>query len=305
MRQFAPLATLTTKSSPAISCGALESLQLLETLSDEKFGREAPSFANLRAALEELQDIRKAVSSAATEGRETEAAGRGRNRMKSPAILVRLPVPAPPQAKKRSGSVAAEPADRDDAMQRLTLVAHFLRHESPLNPVPYLLLRAMRWGELRAAGASLNPALLEAPPTEKRTLIKKMSMEGNWAEVLENAEQAMSLPCGRGWLDLQRYAVRACEALGSEYEPVAAGIRSGLKILLADYSDLLNSSLMDDTPAANAETQTWLRESILPPPPAPPPPAAEPEFIPAVDVDRFPHPKEPMEKKLPTSSKWP
>ena len=98
-------------------------------------------------------------------------------------------------------------------------------------------------------------------------------MEGNWAEVLENAEQAMSLPCGRGWLDLQRYAVRACEALGSEYEPVAAGIRSELKILLADYSDLLNSSLMDDTPAANAETQTWLRESILPPPPAPPPPA--------------------------------
>ena len=123
-------------------------------------------------------------------------------------------------------------------MQRLTLVAHFLRHESPLNPVPYLLLRAMRWGELRAAGATLNPALLEAPPTEKRTLIKKLSMEGNWAEVLENAEQAMSLPCGRGWLDLQRYAVRACEALGSEYEPVATGIRSELKTLLADYPDL-------------------------------------------------------------------
>ncbi|MGB2622923.1 MAG: type VI secretion system domain-containing protein, partial [Candidatus Acidiferrum sp.] len=181
---------------------------------------------------------------------------------------------------KRGASVAAEPADRDDAMQRLTLVAHFLRHESPVNPVPYLLLRAMRWGELRAAGAALNPAMLEAPPTEKRTLIKKMSMESDWAGVLENSEQAMSLPCGRGWIDLQRYAVRACESLGSEYEPVAAAIRAELKILLADYPDLLNSSLMDDTPAANVETQTWLRESILPPPPAPPP-SNEPEFIPA------------------------
>jgi hypothetical protein len=40
----------------------------------------------------------------------------------------------------------------------------------------------MRWGELRAAGATLNPALLEAPPTEKRTLIKKMSMEADWQE---------------------------------------------------------------------------------------------------------------------------
>ena len=86
----------------------------------------------------------------------------------------------------------------------------------------------------------------------------------------------MSLPCGRGWIDLQRYAVRACESLGSDYEPVAAGIRSGLKALLADYPDLLNSSLMDDTPAANAETQTWLKESIVPPPAAPAP--SEPEF---------------------------
>jgi hypothetical protein len=137
----------------------------------------------------------------------------------------------------------------------------------------------MRWGELRAAGAALNAALLEAPPSEKRTLIKKMSMEGDWAGVLENSEQAMSLPCGRGWIDLHRYAVRACESLGSEYEPVAAGIRSGLKALLADYPDLLNSSLMDDTPAANAETQTWLRESILPPPAAPA--SSESEFIPA------------------------
>jgi type VI secretion system protein ImpA len=59
---------------------------------------------------------------------------------------------------------------------------------------------------------------------------------------------------------------------------VAAGVRSELKSLLADYPDLLNSSLMDDTPAANAETQTWLKESILPPPPPPP---AEPEFAPA------------------------
>src|SRR5262249_17408971 len=149
--------------------------------------------------------------------------------------------------------------------------------ESLVNPVPYLLLRALRWGELRAAGSTLNPALLEAPPTEKRTIIKKMSMDGDWAGVLENAELAMSLPCGRGWIDLQRYAVRACESLGSDYEPVASGIRSALKALLADYPDLLNTSLMDDTPAANLETQTWLKESILPPP-APPPAPSEPEL---------------------------
>ncbi len=253
---------------------ALESVQSLETLSDEKFGREAPSFTNLRTALEELQDFVKQyhkppeeVAEETAEATADEVADESTAGTSSGATA----------AKKKS--VTAEPADRDDAIQRLAVVAQFLRHESPMNPVSYLLLRAMRWGELRAAGATLNPTLLDAPPTEKRTLIKKMSIEGDWAGVLENSEQAMSLPCGRGWLDLQRYVVRACESLGSDYEPVAAGIRSELKALLTDYPDLLNASLMDDTPAANAETQTWLKESVLPPPAALAP--SEPEFVPA------------------------
>ena len=253
---------------------ALESLQSLETLSDEKFGREAPSYASLRTSLEELQDFVRQYHKPAEEVADQAVEAPAEDAVEESTGAT---APSAPAGKKKS--VTAEPADREDAVQRLAVVAHFLRHEAPVNPVPYLLLRALRWGELRAAGATLNPSLLEAPPTEKRTLIKKMSMEGDWAGVLENSEQAMSLPCGRGWLDLQRYVVRACESLGSDYEPVAAGVRSGLKGLLADYPDLLNSSLMDDTPAANAETQTWLKESILPPPAAPAP--SEPEFSPA------------------------
>jgi len=260
---------------------ALESLQSLETLSDEKFGREAPSYGSLRTALEELQDLVKQYHKPAEEVTEETAEAPAESAVDEPAASTATGTAA---AKKKS--LTAEPADRDDAIQRLTVAAHFLRHESPVNPIPYLLLRALRWGELRAAGATLNPAVLEAPPTEKRTLIKKMSMEGDWAGVLENSEQAMSLPCGRGWLDLQRYAVRACESLGSEYEPAAAGIRSGLKALLADYPDLLNSSLMDDTPAANAETQTWLKESILPPLAASAP--SQPEFASTAMSSRSP-----------------
>jgi len=262
----------------------LESLQALEALSDEKFGRDAPNFANLRTALEEMQDMVKQYYHPVVEEDEpahAEQADEGQGEAEPPAPVAG----GAPAAKKRT--LTSEPVDREDAMNRVTAVAGFLRRESPQNPVPYLLLRAARWGELRAAGSAIDPAILEAPPTEKRTHIKKMAMEGNWAEVLEGAENAMSLPCGRGWLDLQRYAVRACESLGSDYEPAAAAIRADLKALLTDYPDLLNASLMDDTPAANAETQAWLRESIVPPPPAPPPPpaeASEPEYVPPAVV---------------------
>jgi type VI secretion system protein ImpA len=253
---------------------ALESLGALGTLSDEKFGREAPNFGNLRAALEEVQDMVKQYYKPVTEEPEPAVEEQSFEEAQEESSSAAPIASGAPASKKRA--VTAEPADRDDAMQRVSAVAGFLRKESPQNPVPYLLMRAARWGELRGGGSSLDPAILEAPPTEKRTHIKKMAMEGNWAEVLEGAESAMNLPCGRGWLDLQRYAVRACESLGSDFDPVAAAIRADLKALLADYPDLVNASLMDDTPAANPETMTWLKESILPPPPAPPVEAAPP-----------------------------
>src|SRR6266446_825027 len=246
---------------------ALESLQSLEALSDSKFGREAPNFANLRTALEEVQEVAKHYyRPAAPEVDEAPA-----EKIEETPEVVEPEAGAgarAPAAKKRS--VSSEPADRDDAMQRLTIVAQFLRRENPRNPIPYLLLRAMRWGELREAGPSLNPVMLGAPPTEKRTQLKKSAMEGNWTDVLETSESIMSTPCGRGWLDLQRYTVRACESLGSDFDPAAAAIRSELKSLLADYPDLLTASLTDDTPAANNETQAWVQESIFPPPPPPP-----------------------------------
>lgn len=277
---------------------AFESLQSLEMLSDAKFGREAPNFANLRLALEDVQEVVKhyyrppapKVEEGAQQADEEVA-------VEAADAQQEEGVPIPAAEKCSVTAVTAEPADRDDAMQRLTIVAHFLRHENPRNPVPYLLLRAMRWGELREAGSSLDPAILEAPPTEKRTQLKKSAMEGNWQEVLETAESIMGMPCGRGWLDLQRYAVRACESLGSEFALIAAAIRSELKSLLADYPEMVSASLMDDTPAANAETQSWLRESILPPPPTPP--APEPEVVQALRVAHVPEPAKKNGEKRP------
>src|SRR5260370_38786546 len=108
-------------------------------------------------------------------------------------------------------------------------------------------------------------------------MLKNLATESQWNELLEAAEAAMGLPCGRGWLDLQRYTVRACEGLG--YESAAIAVCAGLRSLLSDYPDLLSASLSADTPAANNETQPWITQKILPRPPPPPvaphaPPAA-------------------------------
>jgi type VI secretion system protein ImpA len=77
----------------------------------------------------------------------------------------------------------------------------------------------------------------------------------------------MVLPCSRAWFDLQRLVVEACDGLGSDYEPIAQAIRSELKVLITEVPQLLDATLMDDTPAANAETRAWLKSLVAPQPP--------------------------------------
>jgi type VI secretion system protein ImpA len=58
-------------------------------------------------------------------------------------------------------------------------------------------------------------------------------------------------------------------------------LRAELRALLADYPELPNWSLSDDTPVANAETQAWLQEEILPKQEeAPPSQEAEEPYVP-------------------------
>jgi type VI secretion system protein ImpA len=71
----------------------------------------------------------------------------------------------------------------------------------------------------------------------------------------------MSTPCGRGWLDLQRYAIRACDELG--HTAASKALRSALKAFLVEFPELPAATLSDDTGAANPETVAWLRKESL------------------------------------------
>jgi type VI secretion system protein ImpA len=241
--------------------GILEILETLSGVCSDKFADEAPSFGPMRTTLEE---IRHTVHGLLQKKRETEpddasaavpadaAAQEELSAETEPAVAAR------PKARPAGGSLAPEPADKDDAYQRIISVAAFLRREDPYSTTPYLLLRGLRFGELRSAGSDLDTNLLEAPPTETRQSLKKAANDGDWQQAIEIAENAMGMPCGRGWLDLQRYVYRAAYELG--YSQIQAVVRAELNALLADYPALRQASLLDDTPSANPETQAWLDE---------------------------------------------
>lgn len=237
----------------------LQSLASLKKLCDEKFGREGPAFGALQTALEA---VRHPIHQFLQKKREKEP---------DPVEVVPIAEVAPGaegapgggESPVRAGvfislETSSEPADRVDAIRKVAEAAAFLRRREPESPASYLMLRGLRWGELRAAIDQADPTRLEAPPTELRRHLKKLLLDKKYDQLLEAAESTMALPCSRAWLDLQRFVVEACDALGGGYEAIARAIRSELKALVTDIPQLLDASLMDETPAANAETRAWL-----------------------------------------------
>jgi type VI secretion system protein ImpA len=259
----------------------LLALEELQPISEEKFGEFAPSFTKLRSILEEVRHQSNQLLQAKLEGDPDEPSEATYTEQAETTEEVEADAgestgysgaaAAPARAKARpKGSLSPEPTDREDAIERVASAARFWRTEDPYSPAPYLMLRGMRWGELRA-GESLDPSTFEAPTSETRTSLKRLLLEQNYAEAIEIAEAAMATPAGRAWLDLHRYVVTAADGLG--YSAVASAIRAELAALLKTYPDLMTCSLMDDTPCANNETVEWLKtfleESAQAPAPMP------------------------------------
>jgi type VI secretion system protein ImpA len=249
--------------------GAMESLRGLKEVCDEKFGDASPNFGVLERTLEE---VRQTVYILLQKKREKEP--------DAPEAAVAEPAPEPeaepqidaaPASVVRASSAAAaparfdaftsEPADRAAAVSAAVACARYLRRNEPTSPAPFLMLRGLRWGELRAGRGTLDERLLAAPSSELRQRLKRAALDSNWAEVLETAETAMGMECGRGWLDAQRYAIRACSELG--YEAVRISLVSELRSLLRDYKQILGMTMMDDTPTANPETLAWIKQEVI------------------------------------------
>lgn len=241
-------------------------LEALAEVVEEKFGDDPPDFRDLRREMEDVSEV------------VTELLDRKLEQDPDPPELDEVPSDSSGEESRESANGGAtgasggsdgeapssvEVSDRTDADELVGRAARFMRRQDPTDPGPYLMLRGLRWGEIRGDGDGVDPKLLAAPPTDVRTNLKEHLLDGRWEELLDAAEDVMATPYGRGWLDLQRYVVTACDELGGDYDDVGWCVRGSLRSLLRDLPELPELTLMDDSPTANRETRSWLREERL------------------------------------------
>jgi type VI secretion system protein ImpA len=243
-----------------------ETLAALDALGKEKFkeaDEKPPRYADLAAALKRMTSAaadllgrKPAPPKPAVPDTQPETAG-------EPATggASAEPGSAPaPQA-----AVSARPKTKEEAAALVAIAASVMRGESPTDPSPYLLIRGLRWGEIRAGGEHVDPRWLTPPTTEQRTHLKGLFLDNKHEELLGAVEGIMGTAAGRGWLDLQRYAVLATDRMGSDFQLVGKAIRGALQSLLMDLPSLIDATLMDDSPTASRDTMAWLgEEGLLP-----------------------------------------
>jgi type VI secretion system protein ImpA len=274
---------------------ALESLDRLEEVSDRRFPVDPPGFRRTRSAIEEISGVVRGLI--LEKGGPTPAATPPRAPEPVPAPVTSPIIPAAPAAQPAGApepvsvppapeaSVGVDPVDIADAERRLMAICRFLRKNDPYDIAPFLILRGLRFGQIRYNGPhKIDASMLEAPPAGLRAELKKLASEQNWDDLLEASQRAMELPCGRAWLDVQRYALMALEAKGEWWAFVADAVRTELRGLLSDLPGLLEMQLLDDTPTANPETKRWIEERVLSwmPATAPSIPPAESSALPEV-----------------------
>ena len=244
------------KQIAADLASALDAIALLDRTGNEKFGRDAPGYSQLKKPIEEVQGIVRELLA--------------KKLVAEPDPIVAEPVAEASEAlggdaataggaASTGAALTAEPTSREDATQRVIVAARWLRRAEPTGPTSYLMLRALRWGELRAQAPEPDPRLLAAPAPASRTQLRTLMLDAKWAELLDAAETVMATPAGRGWLDLQRYALRATDELGPEYAAVGTAIRSELRALLREVPSLVDLTMMDGLPTASPDTRNWLR----------------------------------------------
>ena len=277
---------------------AREAVEQLISFLDEKFGDFSPSFIKVRTALEDNAQVVKGFVT--KKGGPTPAQVVADSVIPEPVAPVPsspapvaapvpvTPAPAPPPAPVSyapAGSSSLEPRDFDEVPKRLGAIAKFLRGRDVYDIAPYLILRGFRWGEIRYNGPEIDGTMLMPPEEQTRKELANAFAASQWDKVLELTEQAMELPCGRGWLDLQRYTVKALEGKGQWFAFVADAVRTGVRGLIQDLPKLPQMTLRDGVPTADSETRAWIETDVLAgvtityaaPVEAPAPPAPEPE----------------------------
>jgi type VI secretion system ImpA family protein len=163
--------------------------------------------------------------------------------------------PMPPVAAPGATAVVVPAPIVGDAPGTLIATCRAMRAADPGDPVPYVVLRYVRWRELERYDASSTPP---APPAGMREKCQALFDAERWVELLDLCEQTLEAGEAVAWLDLQRYACAALGQAGLPHRMARSEVVRVVGELVRRHAWLKEVELADGRPAADETTLNWL-----------------------------------------------
>ncbi|MCK4659897.1 MAG: type VI secretion system protein TssA, partial [Phycisphaerae bacterium] len=153
---------------------------------------------------------------------------------------------------------AGEVADKSGAVNAVYTAASFLRKADPTDPIPYALMRVVKWSKISLPASDDAKFKIEPPEASVMDTLTHQFGKGLWENLLKNAEAAFRSNDPL-WLDLQRYVCSAMRGLGSPYEKAEQAIIGLTGALVRRLGDsLFELKFRNGTPLCSGETKMWI-----------------------------------------------
>lgn len=164
-------------------------------------------------------------------------------------------MPAPAKAGIRSGR---------DLLDSGRVLAAYLREQPEGWLAAHRVFKSLRWDTVYQApplDASGNTRLA-APRGDGRAQLKRLHLQQNWRELLEQAERQFAEGVNHFSLDLQWYLCQALTKLPTPHDQWADIVRHDLAMLLQRLPGLEVLNWSDGSPFADDTTREWISREV-------------------------------------------
>ncbi|TNV23008.1 type VI secretion system protein TssA [Buttiauxella sp. B2] len=229
------------RNDAGLTAGALS--LLASTVSDWP-DSERPAFAGLCSALENRLARSGGMDSLIPQNSSAQETGREYSTGTSPQLSV-----------VKSGR---------DLLDQTKLLSRWLSEQPQGWLASHRLMKTVRWDtvdQIPPLDSSGRSRLLPPKP-EYRAQLKRLYLQKNWAELVEQASQMYIEGVNHFWLDLQWYLWQGLSHAGQPWETWSDSVLFDLRLFLKRLPGLEGLAWNDGTPFADEVTQGWIAQKV-------------------------------------------
>ena len=228
----------------------------LEASMLEKMPDDGPDFKKFKSGIKELAGRRPKPAAEAAPPAAAPAADAGGG---APAAA-----PAAPVAASAGSFSAGEVSDTGAARKAVLDAVGFMRKADPKDPLPYGLLRVLKWSKIQLPASEQAKTNIPNPEASKVDALAHQMGNGLFEPLLNGSEGAFRTN-DPFWLDLQRYVCVAMQGLGPGFENARQVVMGQTAALVQRLgSGLFELRFANGTPLCGGETKMWIESEVLP-----------------------------------------